>query len=959
MSVKTFLEKTGEYILENYADKLHSLCIVVPNRRAIHFLKSFLTEQQNKTFILPSFYTAEEFISYNAKHTVTDNITLLFELYQVYQNSSIAEKDSFEEFIKWAPILISDFNEIDHYLVDVSQLFSTLESEKKIEIWNPSGTNLTEFQKKYLLFWNSLLELYTNLKTNLSKKATAYQGMAARIVAENISAIEPKIEHGKIIFVGFNALSNAEEKIIRYLIKCGKADILWDADKYYTNSMVQEAGKFIRKHRKNWELKDFHWIDDNFKTIDHKIQCIGVSQNTGQAKLAGEILSTKISTWNINKTALVLSDENLLIPLLHSIPEDIKEFNITMGYPLGNSSIADLIDTLFSLHENARNFNEDNDQRVLKYYYKDILKILQNASINELFADSSTIFQTAANYIIDNNFIFISAEILNKSIIPNEDKICKTLFSFFICEWKSPQNIIFYLESLYEYLQQQLLLPKNTSNKMALDAEIVKEIRAIIKRLKGLLQNYSFFSDIKTLRHLLNQLVKSVTVPFIGEPLKGLQIMGVLETRNLDFENIIMLSVNERILPSGNTTNSFIPINIKQTFGIPTYGDKDAVYAYHFYRLLQKAENIFLVYNSESEGFGKAEKSRFISQLLQELKQYNPLTKITESLYIAGISKNTKTEKIEITKDESVYKKLLYLSSEKGFYPTTLSTYINCPLQFYFSHVANIKPLETVEETIETSTLGSIIHAVLQKLFEPFCTEKKINSTEILNLLSHVETYTNEAFREEFKGVDFESGKNLLISKVAKKLILNYLHFEKTFIESIDKSGGSTHFFGLEKKLNHEIEIILNDKSKVNIKFGGKADRIDSINNIPRIVDYKTGKVTTSELKVKNLNDVIIDSKYSKAFQLLFYGYLGIKDKKLIQTEVIEIAILSLKFISNGYMKVRVSDDNSLISTEIAAQFEELLIQLLQKILNRDIPFCQTEDNKRCIYCNYKNICNR
>ena len=387
------------------------------------------------------------------------------------------------------------------------------------------------------------------------------------------------------------------------------------------------------------------------------------------------------------------------------------------------------------------------------------------------------------------------------------------------------------------------------------------------------MKEYKIEISLQSIRKIFNQTVRTTNIPFYGEPLKGIQIMGMLETRTLDFENLILLSANEGFIPSSKNQNSFIYYDIRRKFGLPTYKDKEAIYAYHFYRMIQRSKNIFLLYNTETDGINSSDKSRFISQLLYELPKYNPNTNFDIKLLNTPTYKNKKPE-IIIEKNKNIYK-LLLQKAKKGFSPSSLNTYINCPLQFYFQEIEKIREEEKTESTIKPSTFGTVIHEVLHKLFEPFI-DKVLTIEDIKSMHSNYKKILNKSFKDNYKDGNISIGKNLLSVEVANNFIKSFLNKEAELINEIQKNGQDLVIKKLEEKFKSFIIIFSNDK-KIDVNIKGFVDRIDIIGNTIRIIDYKTGAMKQKELRFNDRDSLLNESKFSKAFQILMYLYLYLK----------------------------------------------------------------------------------
>ncbi len=797
--MQSFLEQLVIHLTEKYKDDISELCIVLPNRRAGLFLKTHFVKHLKKTFWAPEVMATEDFVALLAEVEIVDTTTLLFELYETVKAVNGSETESFDEFSKWGQILLNDFNEIDRYLVDAGQLFGNLKDIKELENWTLNAENLTEFQTKYLQFWKSLKEFYFNFQKRLLDKHEAYQGLAYKLVSADVEERVKKHPWKKIIFAGFNALNKAEEELIEKLLNAGRAEIIWDTDAYYINNLNQEAGRFIRKYNETGRFKKIKEqnivVEENlFATEPKTITIIGAAKNVAQAKVAGNLVDTlKQENSGLENTALVLADENLLFPVLHSLPSDLTDINVTMGYPLKNTPVAGYFDLIFSLHENGMKFGKG--KATYSFYHTDLIKLLSHPYTSILLTgdNSDASIRKVIQAIQTRNIVFAGFSMIESIFIEFEKEKEFEVLARLLKHWKSPADAIKCITSLIDQLKNAIINQREiqSENKASLELEYLFAFTKIIKRIHDLTIDYNtLINDIKTLRSIINQIVRGTTLPFYGEPLMGLQVMGMLETRTLDFENVILLSCNEDILPSGKTVNSFVPFELKRHFGLPTYSDKDAIFAYHFYRLLQRAKNIYLLYNTENDDFGSGEKSRYLTQLIYELPKVNPSVVIKEMLVNIPVKEEKHNHTIRIEKSADIIEKLK-AKAEYGFSPSLLNRYRNCTLQFYFQAIAGLKEVDEVEETIGADTLGSSIHKVLQNFYTPFI-GKKIVADDIKKMKPQVEAATLAVFEEEYSKTEISFGKNLLTLKVALKFINNFLNEEIKNISSNEVNSKHT-----------------------------------------------------------------------------------------------------------------------------------------------------------------------
>ncbi|HEX8516016.1 MAG TPA: PD-(D/E)XK nuclease family protein [Bacteroidia bacterium] len=955
----SFLEKTVEFLYKKYGDGISELCIVLPNRRAGLFLKTHLSKSLKKTFWSPEIMATEDFVALLSELQPADPTTLLFDLYETVKKCNPSNAETFEEFSKWGQILLSDFNEVDRYLVDAKQLFGNLKNIKELETWSlNSDEPLTDFQKQYLNFWQQLGTYYNDFTERTLASRQAYQGLAYRIVAENPVERAAKHPWKKVIFAGFNALNLAEEIIIEKLVDADKAEIIWDTDSYYVNDPNQEAGRFIRKYNEYGRFKKIKErntvFEESLLSLGKKnITIIGAAKNVAQAKVAGSLVTKfEKEQGHLQNTALVLADENLLFPVLHSLPGNLQDINVTMGYPLKNTPVAGYFDLVFNLHENAQKIA--GGKANYSFYHTDLIKLLEHPYTSLALAsrEKRLSVKPVVDIIRRKNIVFAAGTTIARLFTdrPSEYGVLQPLFT----HWRSAADALACIQYVIEILKNGIIAQQNTNeNKSSLELEYLFAYTKIVKRIQVLMADYpESIEDVKTLHSILNQIVRSSTLPFYGEPLMGLQVMGMLETRTLDFENVILLSCNEDILPSGKAVNSFIPFELKRHFGLPTYSDKDAIFAYHFYRLLQRAENIYLLYNTESDALGSGEKSRFLTQLIYELPRINPNITITEQLLSIPVKAENQGPLMTIEKSPLILQRILERGkSEFGFSPSLLNKYRNCSVQFYFHGVARLKEADEVEETIGADVLGNVIHGVLEELYTPFV-GKNIQSGDVKKMKPLVEELTIKGFEKDYDRSELGYGKNLLTLKVALKFLANFLDAEIAAIEAANKRSQPYMIKSLEKEL--EFELLIGTEK---IKIKGKADRIDSVGSVTRIVDYKTGLANNNELKFDDWDMIRTDAGLSKSFQLLMYAYLYQKMNPDIKGSI-QSGIITFRELSAGLKSVK-ANGNEFLDENSLKEFEDQLKILLNEIIDPAVPFTQTVEIENCIYCSFKGICNR
>ncbi len=903
--MKPFLEEAIDHILSS-KKTLENIKLIFPSKRAGTFAKYYILQKTNHTYFAPEILSIEEFIKNVSGLDYASETELLFLFYEHYSSLTEADKtDTFDDFLNWAPTVLQDFNEVDRHLVDAKEIFSYLSSIQDINHWylNDIKTNL---QEKYIAFWKKLYDYYKVFTQNLLNNNIGYQGLVYRKAAENIrdyAASQPNKSH---FFIGFNALNKAEEHIFTYLLDNDKADIFFDIDSHFYNNTIHEAGLFIKKHTTSWNYfknNPVKWLTKNYTTQPKNIKIIGCPKSTSQANYIGNIIRNE--ELNLTQTAIVLGNESTLSATLNAIPESITHVNITMGYPLKDTPEAVFIDLLFELQLQKK-------QR--GWYYKNILNVLNHSAFSLLQKkESNNKWNDLVTKINSENLVFIKKEQI-------ETIISSPLTSLLFYE-ATPENFLKNSKQLILQLKEAYY---NTNNPIALEA--LYRIYELFNQLEQYICPNNHNMRLQTLYKLYKELLQKASLDFQGEPLDGLQIMGVLESRNLDFKNVIISGVNEGLLPAGKSYNSFIPFDVKVAYNLPTYKEKDAVYGYHFYRLLQRAENIYLIYNTYPDSLEGGEKSRFIMQILTDnLPNHN----IQEVIASPKINQNAKTP-ITIFKTPELITKLQEIAQNKGFSPSSLTNYIRNPIDFYFKTVLGIKEADEVEESVAANTLGSIIHDTLEKIYTPYINQK-LNPDIIALLLKTYPNVLEAEFQEKNFSKDNSTGKNQIIYNVADHYIKRFLEGELNDL----KKGNDIIILALEKSLAIELNI---DGLEIPVKLKGKVDRIDVRNSITRIVDYKTGKAEAKNLKIKDWMLLNEDHNKSIGYQVLTYSYLG-ANNGLVSLPV-EAGVISFKNLKQGFISF--NDENtksSLITEQTLAAYQEQLFNLIREILNPDIPF--------------------
>ena len=906
--------------LEIHSKDVSKLSLILPNKRAGIFLKMEWSKLNKTTGFLPEVIAIETFIEELSQLRLLSNTELIFEFYEVYlELTPLKERDSFDSFSKWAPIVLQDFNEIDRYLIPQNQIFEYLSAIQEINHWSLEP-NSTPLIKGYLSFWKKVHTYYTKFTAHLLQKGEGYQGLIYREAVENLEAYIQNHPDKSHVFLGFNALNASESTIIQELLQQDRAKIYWDIDQTFLDTPQHDAGYFIRQHQKNWnhfKSQPFKWVS-NYYTKPKNISVVGTPKNIGQVKYVGALLQQLWTENKLQNTALVLGNEDLLIPILNSIPSCIEDINITMGLPLKQIPFSAFIDQWFQLHKDPTPL----------YYYQDVIGVLSHQFVRPLFQTQD---QDAAQLIITTikhqNLISLSKDQII-AIAPDHKENLELLFE----TWNDqPNKAIERVLTLIFKLKDHYTKSKNNH---LLALEYLYRFSEIFNHLQRLNITYSYITSIKVLQSLYKELLSLETLDFKGQPLKGLQIMGMLESRVLDFETVIIVSVNEGVLPAGKTNNSFIPFDVKIENGLPTYKEKDAVYTYHFYRLLQRAKNAHIIYNTEPDVLSGGERSRFITQL-----EFEAHHNLDHKIVIPETPQIT-PQLLTVKKTPEIISKLKTVAA-KGFSPSSLSQYIQNPIDFYNQKILGVKADILLEETVAANTFGSIIHNTLEAFYKPFIGQI-LEPAMLMGLKPKIDATVTYYFKELYKEGDITQGLNLISFEIAKRYVSNFLNYELACINK----GDEIIIEAIESKMAVAIDI---PELQTPIQLIGTIDRIDVCNGTRRIIDYKTSQVSQSEMELVHWDDITSDYKaHSKSFQIMTYAYMLNTEAPF--TTPVEAGIISFKNLKSGLLKFAKKDKlgayaqkTTLLSTDLLVRYEHELKTLILELFNPEIDIIEKE----------------
>ena len=926
----TFLAHVARQLYADHPTDLDQVTVVFNNRRSGLFLRRQFAQLTQKPLFLPRIIGIDELVAELSGLEIVPNELLLFELFDIHNHIDQGERKyaTFEEFIAFGDMMIADFSEIDLYCVDARQLFGNLHDLKVLGEWDIEAAPPTPFQQQYLHFYASLYQYYSQLRQRLLQQGKAYGGLAYRTVAEGMATLAPRLEGKEICFVGFNALSASEKSIIAHFVKTGHGKLYTDGDAYYYDDPQQEAGLFLRRHAA--DFADIGNYPHHFEEKDKRITLVSCPEAVLQCKYAGQLLKAAAQQAegdSQEQTALVLGDEKLLLPTLNALPDEVRAANITMGYPFGNTAAHALMLTLFSLHQ--RRHGE-------YYYHQDLNDLLSDYCISHLLG-------------VDDMHARLTAILAHRHIIYANADDLRELFAALRCE---PESLQFLFPpappSPTEFLAMArqltlLIYQRNVLDHNPRELEALATLLQTIDYFASLQERYHFVESLPTLQKIYTRLARRRSVAFYGEPLQGLQILGMLETRNLDFRRVILLSANEGVMPSGNNDNSLIPYNLKTAFGLPTYHEKDAVYAYNFYRLLQRAEEVHILYSTDTESAGKGEPSRFLLQLKHEMA---PRLKghivLREEVVEATNAAAHDPYPQEQAKDDAILHRLREMA-EEGFSPSALNKYRGCPLRFYFENVLRLRETEEVSEDLAQSDLGTCIHAILQEAYSRD-SDHHIRVETLQGVIDDLDNILHAVLQEQFSHGRSHQGRNHFLETVAKKQVEAFL---KSEIRRLQR-GESIDIIGLEQPLQHRLATANGE-----VVIHGIADRIDRSGGLVRIIDYKSGKVDEKDLHVKELDADLLAVK-DKWFQVMLYAWLYQQQEGAASACV--SGIQPLGRLDSDLMVVSWGGEE-LLTRERLGHFKALLSQMVGDLMDAAIPFVASPSTETCRYCPFRETC--
>ena len=937
----SFINSLAEHIKSTYDLRQEELTVVFPNKRAAFYLRNRFKEIYSDDIWLPQMLSIEEAVTQWSGIRLVDNVDMLFELIAIDTASSETEKD-LSVFGSMAAQMAKDFDEIDQYQVDAEHLFSYIVDEKRLGIWNLDG-EITLKEQRYLHFFEQLKGYYDQLRGRLERQGKGYYGMITRYLAAlSDEKLLQRTENKRILFAGFNALTPTEQTIIDKLYRNGRAEVVWNFDRYYVEDPQNEAGLFAQRYiAKNvpWKPTVF---SDHLSQIPLEIHLVGVTGKTIQSKALQCLLQAEVEV----NAAVILADENLMIPVLNSIPDDPRypSVKVSMGYPLRQTSLSHLVHEFFTLRCKGRKVRDEG------WYLWPILRLLDLEIIKILFDPKEVAeIEHYKSYINDKSVFIYKASDFQKYCKSESTRTFMALLlgSELTSEPMEFQTLLTALTSLLAFMANKLQNSGSSTDKLFLLNQI-SEVGKVTNRLKELLERYPrYIKSANDLEILYRLVANNTSIKLNSSATTGLQLMGILEARNLDFDTFYMIGVNEGILPIDKSYSSFIPYHIRKECHLPDNQEKQAVYAYHFYRQLQNAKRVYFIYNQSGADAG-GEPSRFLLQLKYELAQRNPNVTLIEETFANTPAKTAEPRRLTATKTNQVLallmEKLQTENPRQALAPTSLAAFIQCPLRFFMKYLMRIEDNSAEEET-QNNVIGSIVHDTLERLYQPYLNTVLTQPLFAEAIKPSLPRRLQEVLSQDFAQGLPDVGYNYLNQLTIDKLFKNYLKYEEREVK-----GHELYILAVEHTLSTKLSV-----QGVPCTIAGKADRIDRHDGLIRIIDYKTGLINERDVKVPKTIESVRDIP-EKAMQLLIYKYLYLKSHPEVAPGQVNAALFGLK---NQRIYFPLQIENEALSKEFVTTMETYLYDILTTMMDRSMDYSQPCDTKikPCHFCDFKRIC--
>ena len=870
---------------------------IIPNRRSKVFLKKEILKSIKNTTLSPQILSIDDFIELISEMNESPKTTQIFNLYEAYMK--VSKKKDFESynlFRNWSNMLLDDINDVDMSLAKSNDVFKYLFEIQKLQTFSE------EEGKTSLEFWKMIPQIVNEFKQILQKKDNANKGLCHLIAKENINIFSNSHSDNSFIFIGLNSLSKSEEFIINHILENNNSKIYWDCESIYLKNKNHQSGHFFRKYINNWpyySCQPFNWKKDN---LDQKknIKIYETSKKVSQVKTVSKILKQIYSKDKDCRTAIILPESQLLRPLLNSIPNNVPGLNVSMSIPLVDLDLSGLTISIFNLYVNSKSNS---------FYHKDILNIISNNLFNLIFSQERKMLNEVKVSVNLNNMIYVSKKFLKKSFKSN--KVITKLFDL------NHESILYYIEELVD------LYIKTENSKLSIEqANKIKQIILIIKNFNN---KHSFNLSFDSLRDFYFDILKNQNLSLVGDLDSKVQIMGLLESRAIDFDKVIICSANEGILPKNSYLSTFLPYDLRKKFDLPSIEEADSRASYDFYRLLHRANDIHITYNSSPDGIDSGEKSRFVYQLELLVNKKYDIQKFVSTFPLS----DSLIQDDEYSKSELLIERLDEISNS-GFSPSALKDFLDDQIRFYERYVLGINELESVIERAEHKGIGIVFHNAMEDIYRPFVGQK-LTIKNLKKSIKNIDKILNLKFEDEY-GKNYKYGKNIIAFKALHKNISKLIQID---IEKLN-NGGEIEILVIEELFKIELET----KSGKKFYLKGKTDRIQKENGVVSVLDYKTGNVEESKLSFINNEDIIEKSK-TNALQLICYALIYSTHEKY--NGPIKAGIISFKHINKGVLwlneKISRNDSKNLFEKTDLKMFQSLISKVVDMIYDTNNSF--------------------
>lgn len=954
----SFLSGVADWLLNHHGDDLGQCTVIFPNRRAGLFLKKELVKKISKPAWSPETLSLEDFLFSFSKINKADSLSLIFELYQSFIHHQ-QQADGFDSFYHWGEMLLRDFEEVDHYLVDPRHVFSLVKDERELaesfyflseeqekiikKFWSEFIPVSSKTQEQFVETWKLLFPVYETFKKRLKDLNVGYTSHIYRTLLGQPDAINSAGEQ-KLIFAGFNALTPVEEQLIKHFITAHHAEIIWDVDRYYVDDEHQEAGAFFRKYRNDPVFKPTLKLGEKSRIKEpKKVEVIGVSLEIGQAKLVSEKVSNLLEAGaKPEDIVVVLPQDYMLFPILNALPQEVNKLNVTMGYPLKETPLFGLLEAAIELQEHLQ-ISEDNG---VSFYHKPVLDILNHPYLYR--EDQDPIQQLVTTISSTNQIRIFQDEIL---------ALNSTVLNAIFLEADKAKGTAHYLLGIITILSEWVV------ERFGLERQYIYHFQQMLTRLGEVLEAQKLVLDTKTFKSLFRKATATVKIPFSGEPVEGLQVMGALETRNLDFKHVLMVTMNEGIFPASQRAGSFIPYSVRRAFGLATHELQDAIYAYLFYRLFHFSSDLTFYHNAYADFGMSGEVSRFIRQYELESGQSIAKKMLSNPIQVNEVKEICIATTSEVVKRLSVYTDRVPKKEQKRLSASALNTYLDCKLRFYFRYVLKLYGGEEMSEDLDARLFGNVLHRTLEYLYQDVMKAKDsriIDGEDMDRLEKGIGPAIEKAFKNEF-GVKEKrkfpiKDRNVVMAEIIRNFSQNVLKMDRAYVPFQIVS------LEAEDQYQHYLPIFSNEE-QINVKLGADIDRVDKKEGAVRIIDYKTGKDETDIGDFENIFDPELSGKHKNArkagYQTFFYAWLF--SCKYGDNDAISSGLINIKQVFQKDFDFRLKMNGVPIQDvrRYLPRFEEKLKELLTEIFSMDVAFSQTQELSKCQFCDFNGICGR